>query len=106
METKAVVTNREEAIELIKNNEQFKRVLSGLSNPACNYSILGTHKNKKIVESIDYSNNEIKIHLNRKEWDYHYKAIKRLLDDIISDNELEDYVDSTLNKYDCWVGVQ
>lgn len=105
METTAVVINREEAIEVIKNNEQFKKAISGLSNSAYNYSIFGARKNKKIVESIDYSNNEIKIHLNRKEWDYHYKAIKRLLDDIISDNGLEDYVDIYMNKEDCWIKV-
>lgn len=140
METKAVVTNREEAIKLIKNDERYIKMVSGFSKGHTNilsieYANIDVDINNinrvnkdeditsylcegangigvssfcripKIIESIDYSNNEIKIHINRKDWTYYYKVFKEMFRNIISDNDLEDYVDIYINKAECWIKV-
>ena len=140
METKVVVTNREEAIEVIKNDERYIKLISGFSNEhtskiGIDLANIDVDINKlnrvnkddnvtsylhdgpsgigvssfckvpKIIKLIDYSNNEIKIHINRKDWNYYYKVFKEMFRDIISDNDLEDYVDIYMNKTDCWIAV-
>ena len=110
METKVVVTNREEAIEVIKNDERYIKLVRGFSNGQT-YKISTEDEGNsfckipKIIESIDYSDNEIKMLIKRKDWNYYYKVFKEMFRDIISDNDLEDYVDIYINKAECWIKV-
>lgn len=82
MEEKKIVKTVEEAIEVIKNDDLYNNFIDTFSS-----------QNEGIINSVDYSKKEIKIHVNKNKWFENAKMLRYVITDVIIDNNMTSLVE-------------